>query len=219
MIPMKNLLQPVYRSVRRVRQDNQIRQGRKRIRQQILNQRSQQQPIRLVVGSFNTQFDGWISTDIPYLDAVNAAHWKYLFPPASIDRILAEHVFEHLTVEQLETFLRLARPYLAPHAQIRLAVPDGYHPSPDYIAYVRPGGTGSGAEDHKVLYNCDLMTQAVENAHCEYRLVEYFDRQGNFHQVEWSPEDGMVMRSADHDRRNAVKPLSFTSLIVDMWPG
>ena len=33
---------------------------------------------------------------------------------------------------------------------IRIAVPDGFHADENYISIVKPGGTGEGAEDHKI---------------------------------------------------------------------
>ena len=125
--------------------------------------------------------------------------------------------FEHLTEKQFKTFLYNVRPYLAPESFIRIAVPDGFHPSSEYIEYVRPGGIGEGADDHKVLYNYQLFQRLIEECQYDYRLLEYFDENEQFHQIEWSAEDGMIRRSKDYDIRNQQQPLSYTSLIVDLW--
>ena len=84
--------------------------------------------------------DGWIVTNLPELDALDERQWRSLFRPRTVDRVLAEHVVEHWTPAHLSTFLGILRTYLAPRGFLRLAVPDGRHPNPSYIAAVEPGG-------------------------------------------------------------------------------
>jgi predicted SAM-dependent methyltransferase len=98
---------------------------------------------------------------------------------------------------------------------LRIAVPDGFHPDPDYIEYVRPGGTGAGADDHKVLYNYKLLSEQLRRAGFEVTLLEYWDENGDFHFRPWSSRDGYISRSRDHDERNQNGTLAYTSLIVD----
>ena len=43
--------------------------------------------------------------------------------------------------------------YSSKNVNIRIAVPDGYHTDARYINYVKPGGAGEGADDHKHLFN------------------------------------------------------------------
>ena len=176
------------------------------------------QPVRVIVGAGPTKFDDWIATDLPYLNILSEDNWAKMFRLNTIDRILAEHVVEHLTIEQFRNFLRLIRPFLSSTALIRIAVPDGNHPDPYYLDTVRVGGSGCGAGDHKVLYTNALMGNILSSEGYDYRLVEYFDENGVFHQVKWDPSDGMVFRSAEFDPRNKKRALSFTSLIVDCWP-
>lgn len=194
-----------------------VQHGRAQIQQQVTEKLAQGEAVKVVLGAGVTQFDGWIKTDLPYFDVLNASHWRQLFPPNAIHRLLAEHVFEHLTTEQFARFLHLAKPYLADKGRIRIAVPDGNHPDTVYIDRVRPNGTGEGADDHKVLYTYELITPILENAGYDYQLVEYFDTAGEFHQIAWDTDDGMIARSADYDARNQAKPLTYTSLIVDCW--
>ena len=87
---------------------------------------------------------------------------------------MAEHVFEHLTRAQMVAFLRIARNYLAPGGRVRIAVPDGYHPDPAYIERVRPGGSSDFADDHKMLYNSDLIGALLAEQGYDYELLEYF---------------------------------------------
>ena len=55
-------------------------------------------PLRVVLGAGGTSYPGWIGTDRETLDLTSPRDWSRLFAPGSIDRLLAEHVFEHLTV-------------------------------------------------------------------------------------------------------------------------
>ena len=101
---------------------------------------------------------------------------------------------------------------------IRLAVPDAFHPSPAYREHVRPGGSGPGADDHKVLYHYRLITDILKEEGYDYRLLEYFDENGDFHEIEWAVEDGPILRSANYDERNKENPLYYSSLAIDFWP-
>ena len=39
----------------------------------------------------------WVATDSEVLDVTSSRAWKRLFTPVSIDRLMAEHLFEHLS--------------------------------------------------------------------------------------------------------------------------
>ena len=188
-----------------------------RIRAEVRRALQSASAVNIIIGAGRTRQDGWIATDAPAFDLRVGDHWRRLFPPASIDRMLAEHVFEHLTSVDLASFLDTAGQYLAPGSRIRIAVPDGYHPSAEYINSVKPGGSGAGAGDHRVLYTCDLIGELMRRQGYQFELLEYFDAAGRFHQTEWSAADGFVSRSADHDARNTGGQLNYTSLIVDCW--
>ena len=218
MNPMKRMLRPLYAPlVRAYRRRAALRQARTAIRTQVEEMRGSGQALKVIIGAGSTRYEGWIATDIPAFDILKHEHWARLFQPNSIDRMLAEHVFEHLTAEQFQDVLRIARIYLADGGRIRIAVPDGYHPNPDYIQHVRPGGLGEGADDHKVLYTCDLMGDLLAAQGYDVQLLEYYDAAGEFHHRAWQAADGFVRRSAWHDSRNAAGQLVYTSLIVDCW--
>ncbi|MHA4742431.1 class I SAM-dependent methyltransferase [Dyadobacter sp. MSC1_007] len=172
-------------------------------------------PVKMVVGSMYSLYKGWIHSDIETLNLLKRTDWDKYFTENSIDRILAEHVWEHLTPEEGQLAFNNCYHYLKPDGVLRVAVPDGFNPSEEYINYVKPGGTGNGADDHKLLYNYKIMSGFLENAGFEVKLLEYFDENGQFHKFPWNPEDGMIRRSADHDSRNQGGKLGYTSLIID----
>ncbi|MCY4146782.1 MAG: hypothetical protein OXE95_01055 [Chloroflexi bacterium] len=214
----KRILQPVYAPpLRRLRLWAGNRAEQRRIRAEVLLARGQGRAVKVIIGAGKTRYPGWIATDIPAFDISREEHWRRLFPPAGIDRMLAEHVFEHLTAAQFSDFLATARDFLAASGRIRIAVPDGNHPSPDYINRVRPGGSGAGADDHKMLYTQEVISQLLESQGYEFTVLEAFEAGGAFHSQPWSADDGFVSRSAAHDERNQDGVLRYTSLLVDCW--
>jgi len=215
---LKRLLRTFYAPpLRRVRLWAGNRAEQRRIRAEVMLARQQGRPVKIIIGAGQTRYPGWIATDIPAFDIRRAQHWRRLFAPAGIDRMLAEHVFEHLTAAQLSDFLATARNYLTADGRIRIAAPDGNHPSSDYINSVRPGGSGAGADDHKMLYTQEIICQLMAAQGYEFAALEYFDAKGAFHSQPWSAEDGFVSRSAAHDERNSDGVLRYTSLLVDCW--
>jgi len=215
---VKPLLRPIYRPLNRAYREFQFSRQRWALRQQAETHKRSGQLVRVGLGVAHKPLEGWLNTDKNVLDMTLSAHWQTIFQPRMVDRVLAEHVVEHLTIEQFRAFLNVVRPFLAADGFVRVAVPDGFHPDPAYIEAVRVGGTGKSADDHKVLYTYQLMTDVLSQADYEYRLLEYFDADGTFHKQDWLIEDGKVRRSAEFDRRNKEIPLSYTSLIVDFWP-
>jgi len=149
------------------------------------------------------------------LDLLRPSTWSRFFEEESIDAILAEHVWEHLTQEQGMEAARTCYRFLKPGGYVRLAVPDGFHPDPHYIEQVRIGGTGPAAWDHKVLYDFQSISTVFARAGFEVKLLEYFNERGAFHAVDWDPDEGLIHRSRRFDRRNRDKPLTYTSLIID----
>ena len=215
---IKQLLRPIYAPLLiRYRHQVQLKHQQDTIRTQVEQLLQSGQPLKIIIGAGITRFDGWVATDIPAFDILKHGHWAELFQPNSIDRMLAEHVFEHLTPHQFQDFLRIARIYLSDEGCIRVAIPDGYHPDSDYIEHVRPGGIGVGADDHKVLYTCDSMADILSAQGYDYQFLEYFDANGQFHRIDWQTEDGFIQRSSQYDKRNADGKLVYTSLIVDFW--
>jgi predicted SAM-dependent methyltransferase len=188
------------------------------IRRQVYRIRATGKKLKIIVGAGPTTFPGWISTDLPVLNALRSSDWFLAIPRSSVYRLLLEHVVEHWSEKDFRLFLTFARGVLMQGGFIRIAVPDGFHPDPFYINSVRPDGVGCGATDHKVIYNYKTLAEVLCGKIYAFRLVEYFDENAQFHCSKWKPEDGYVERSAAFDPRNAAKPFSYTSLIVDAWP-
>jgi len=181
----------------------------------------QRDNIRLVVGSgtgsrpADILKNGWIFTDIYALNIIKEADCKKTFQPNSIRAILAEHVWEHLTPEDGVLAIRNCFKYLKNGGYLRIAVPDGFHPDPNYINYVKVGGTGAGAIRHKVLFTHQSLGASLTQSGFTIDLLEYFDENGIFHAQDWNPDDGKIIRSIRFDKRNEDGLTNFTSLIVD----
>ncbi len=168
------------------------------------------------VGSAGVNPDStWFATDINTLDITSDKDWRNLLMGLKVDNIMAEHVWEHLTSEDTDLANANCFKYLKRNGVLRLAVPDGFHPDPAYIDYVKPGGHGLGADDHKILYNYRTMKQRLEKAGFRVELLEYWDESGKFHYQDWNDDNGRISRSRRYDKRNAGGALKYTSLIVD----
>lgn len=190
-----------YRQMRR-------QQELRRLQQQIRST----EPLNVVLGSGGTQFEGWIMTDADVLDVTSARDWERLFRPDSIDRLLSEHVFEHLSEDEGRAAFRQCYRHLKPGGLFRIAVPDGNRRDPDYVAEVTPPKDG-----HKVLYTVETLVPLLETVGFRAEPLEYFDSQEQFHAREWDERDGFIKRSIRFDEQVAFKrgEMFYTSLIVD----
>lgn len=171
--------------------------------------------LKIVIGSSGQFEPGWMPSEYQYLNLLKPEHWRRSFGERKIDAILAEHVFEHLTLEEGQVALKTCAAFLRSGGYVRIAVPDGYNPDPAYITRVKPGGTGPGSDDHKVLYNFELLSKMMEEASLRPRALEYYSKNGQFHYTDWDPLSGKIYRSRRYDERNADGILRYTSVIVD----
>jgi predicted SAM-dependent methyltransferase len=170
---------------------------------------------KVIIGAAGIPCPGWVETEQHLLDVNERSSFLQYWRPASISAFLAEHVWEHLEEESAEIANRNCFEFLEPGGWLRLAVPDGFKPDPEYVDWVRPGGTGPGAEDHKILYNYKMLRAKLERSGFRVVLLEYWDENGDFHFQDWSSADGHVRRSRRYDPRNQNRPLVYTSLIAD----
>ena len=171
--------------------------------------------INLIVGAGPFKFKGWFSTDIATLDVTNENHFKKYFKAKKFNKILAEHVLEHLTDEELELMIKHLYRYSADDINIRIAVPDGFHKDENYVCEVKPGGTGQGAEDHKHLFNYKTLSSIFEKQGFVSYLKEYWDEEGEFHTTYSNDDFGKIRRSFINDDRNKDKVPHYTSLTID----
>lgn len=182
-----------------------------------LKQASHRSPLKLIVGAASSRQSGWIATNKINLNLLVLRDWECYFTVNSIDAILAEHVWEHLELSEAYLAAQHCFQYLKPDGYLRVAVPDGLHPNPAYIDWVKPGGQGDGSDDHRVLYTYRTFSQVFQSAGFEVELLEYFDEQGGFHAKTWEAEAGLISRSQRYDDRNHHGQLNYTSIILDAW--
>jgi len=172
--------------------------------------------MKVIIGANETAQRGFLSTNRPLLDLRVESTFRKLVAPDSVEVFFAEHVWEHLSYDDGRAGAALCRKYLRPRGVLRIAVPDRLHPNRDYVEWVRPGGTGPGADDHRVFYDFEsLTTMLLEAGFSHVVLLEWWDEHGYFHLMPSDPERGVVRRSSANDPRNGVSPLSYTSLIAD----
>jgi predicted SAM-dependent methyltransferase len=171
--------------------------------------------INLIVGSGGTKYPGWFATDIWTLDVTKRKDFQKYFKQKKINKILAEHVLEHLSDNALELMVKNFYDFSSEDINIRIAVPDGFHNDEKYIDFVKPGGSGPGADDHKNLFNYISLSNIFSKNGFKTHHIEYWDENGEFHQGYKNDEFGFVMRSFINDKRNSQGVPVFTSLILD----
>jgi predicted SAM-dependent methyltransferase len=214
---LKNTVRPVYHVVvRPIYMSAQARLDRAR-RYWRIKFGARQSPRKLVVGAEGIHQAGWIPTEMDLLNVLNERDWQRYFKEQSIDIILTEHMWHYLTEEQSLASARLCYRYLKPGGYMRMAVPDGLHPDPEYIEWVRPGGPRSSAKDHRLLYTYQTFRHAFEAAGFSVDLLEYYDEQGEFHFNEWDPTGGMIYRSLRYDHLKRPIKARYTSIILDAY--
>lgn len=171
--------------------------------------------VKLIVGAGPTKYKGWFATDIVTLDITKESDFEKYFGKKKIKNVLAEHVLEHLTDQELEKMIKNFYKYSDEKINIRIAVPDGFHSDENYISIVKPGGKGEGAEDHKNLFNVNSLSSLFERFGFVAQPVEYWDEDRKFHQGYKDSINGYIIRSFINDKRNKDGKPVYTSLIVD----
>jgi predicted SAM-dependent methyltransferase len=169
--------------------------------------------LNVIIGARETAQPGWVSTDlrsdVAPLDMRDGASWARYFAPDSIDRILCEHVLEHLWPEEAMTAFWNFHKYLKRGGRVRIAVPDANNPDPRYQEHSRPGGAWQWfarlvhyAPDepmHKTHWDFQSLSALLERAGFRPVLLEWFDAAGVFHRNAWDKADGDVRRSFNSD--------------------
>jgi predicted SAM-dependent methyltransferase len=167
--------------------------------------------VRLIIGAASTESMGWVSTNQETLDLLKPRQWGAWLDESSVQAIVAEHVWEHLSIEEGRIAASTSYKFLAPGGRLRIAVPDGYSPDTEYIRYVKP----RNYPGHKTLFTIDTLSSMLESEGFVVRPLEYFDKSGIFREQFWSAKNGLIMRSRHRDHRNQGGEIRFTSLILD----
>ena len=174
--------------------------------------------MKIVIGAGETYYDGWISTQQNELDLLNRADFERMFAYDLPTAFLAEHVWEHMTLQDGVTAAKNCYDYLADGGYIRIAVPDKNFRNERYQNMVKVGGNGDPAHPaygHKIVYDYKGISSVFEQAGFEVELLEYCDENGGFHYKYWNESDGRIGRSLRFDTRNSDKSLGMVSIILD----
>jgi predicted SAM-dependent methyltransferase len=207
---------PLFQAARKVMAAGRTVFGPAWLKRQVERNLAAGRPLRIVIGSSQVFDPGWIPTNVQYLNLIDDSHWQRAFGDARLDAILAEHVWEHLTLTDARAAAAQCFKYLKPGGYLRIAVPDGNHPDPDYIEFVRPQGGGSGAWDHQVLYTQDTVREMLASAGFNVELLEYYDTEHRFHAVPWDPALGRIWRCKGyHEPKRDGTDMNYSSIIAD----
>ncbi len=181
---------------------------------------SRNEKIKIIVGAAETFQQGWYSTNEQWLDITKEEDWTKVFSDKKIiTNVVAEHVFEHLTKEQCLKSLQNIHKHMIQGGRVRIAVPDGYNPDPDYLRHVGIAGIGDDAADHKQLLNVDVLKQLFADIGFEPNHVEGYTKDGTLITNEFLDDEGFIYRSRKHSTEKRRQRWAFadaeTSLIVD----
>ncbi len=181
--------------------------------------------LKIILGAALTYQKDWFSTNEEWLDITNSNHWKRMFGRENrISRAIAEHVFEHLTEEQMRKALSNIYKYLKSNGTIRIAVPDGNNPNEEYIRNVEISGIGADAKDHKQLIKYEQLHDEMKRVGFKVTLKEGYDKYGNLKVTKIDKEKGQIIRSRTTSSyyKEYLKKIigwryqdSITSLIID----
>ena len=172
--------------------------------------------MKIIVGAGFTSEPGWESLTESDLDVTDAGQWAAMLTPNSLDAVLAEHVWEHLTWDEAVAATRNIARYLRPGGVLRIAVPDGMHACERYLAWVMPG-TGFNGDDHKLLFDYRMLSQLMQQSGLRPTLREWWD-EGGFHSNFTASEEGRIRRSLNGEQFTGLSLLlgcPYTSLIID----
>jgi predicted SAM-dependent methyltransferase len=174
--------------------------------------------MKLILGAGQTSSEGWISTQETDLDLLNRNDFEKNYKENSIDAMLAEHVWEHMTKEEGIVAAINCYDYLKEGGYLRVAVPDLNFRNEPYQNMVKVGGPGPidhPAYTHKIVYDYITFKEVFKKAGFEVELLEYCDKDGVFHYQYWNEADGKIGRSFRFDTRNSLNKLGMVSIILD----
>lgn len=176
--------------------------------------------MKIIIGAGKTAFGGWVSTQQDELNLLNRADFERILNGEKAEAYLAEHVWEHMTLEEGVQAAKNCYDFLEEGGYIRVAVPDKNFRNEWYQNMVKIGGNGDPkhpAFSHKIVYDYRLLKYVFEQAGFEVELLEYCDEAGDFHYKYWNDGDGHIGRSLRYDTRNSYEEgrLGMVSVILD----
>lgn len=174
--------------------------------------------MKIILGAGNNEINGWVNTQEDELNILKMEDWKNIFKFNSIDCMLAEHVWEHMSYEDGIIAAKNCFSFLKPGGYLRCAVPDGYFKNKRYQNLIQIGGPGPKehpAYTHKIVYNYRLFSRIFLEVGFDIELLEYCDENHKFHYKYWNENDGIIGRSYRFDARNKKNKLGMVSIIID----
>ena len=152
--------------------------------------------VNLILGAALTNQKGWFSTNEDWLDICKEDHWKRLFNSKQrIKRVLAEHVFEHLTLDEMRNAINLIYKNMVLGGSLRIAVPDGNNPNQEYRNHCGINGIGIDVSDHKQFITFELLRDEVERIGFKCHLIEGYLKNKKLISTPFNSELGEVIRS------------------------
>ena len=187
-------------------------------KKRILEKRRRKEKLKIIIGASGTIQHDWIPTERKTLDMLNPEKWLKILNEHSINYILAEHVFEHLTKEDGQKSVKTCLKFLKEGGNFRIAVPDAFHPSEEYRKCSKPGGYGAGAMDHKEFYNYENIKKMLSqfDDYIEINFLEYYDKDGVMHSKSIDEEKGIIERTIKNRRALPGTNDIYSSLILDI---
>ena len=178
--------------------------------------------VDLILGAALTNQKGWFSTNEGWLDISKQEDWERLFNSKQrVRRVVAEHVFEHLTLDDMRNSLKLIYQNMVYGGSLRIAVPDGNNPNDEYRKHCGINGIGADAKDHKQFITFELLSEEVSKAGFQFNLIEGYLKNKKLISKKYNNELGYVIRSRKNKINNNKKGWEFidsnTSLILDCF--
>lgn len=174
--------------------------------------------MKVIIGAGKTSYAGWVSTQEDELNVLSRADFDRMFSAEKPSAFLAEHVWEHMTLDEGCAAAKNCYDYLSEGGYIRVAVPDKNFRNEWYQELVKIGGNGDPkhpAFTHKIVYDYKTLAQVFVQAGFDVELLEWCDEAGVFHYKYWNELDGRIGRSLRFDTRNHDGRLGMVSIILD----
>ena len=116
--------------------------------------------MKIILGAGNTLIDGWKATQETELNILKKIDFEKQFEYNSVDAMLAEHLWEHMTKEEGIIAAKNCYEFLKFGGYIRCAVPDANFKNEWYQNMIKIGGPGPrdhSAYTHKIVYDYKVL--------------------------------------------------------------